>query len=210
MRTSMRGALSGRVAALIALAVLGTIEPATARAEATPAEVAAAAIADACPCAGPLLGGSWRNHSEYVSCAYGVARDLARRGEVRQREGAPAVKAALANACGRTVRGTPPNAELCTDPGLVVSCDVLRSAHADSCEECDAALAGDLVRCARAVDTRGSEHRDCASPTTGRFPRRGRVVEVRFAADCGSCLDKLGTEQSEGVACLAVDCPPAF
>jgi hypothetical protein len=170
-------------------------------------EMAAAAIARACPCAGPLLGGSWRSHSEYVACAYGEVRDLARRCELRLRDAAPALRAASTGACGRRGDGTP-NTGLCTAPGLVVACDVVHSAHAESCEECDAALSGDLVRCARAVDGKGTEHRDCASPASGRLPRRGRTVEVRSAVDCASCVAKLGSERPAGVACLAADCPP--
>jgi hypothetical protein len=166
-----------------------------------------ASIAAACPCAGPLLGGSWRNHAEYVGCVYREARALARALSLRWRDAAPVLRAAASSSCGARRAGEP-NVELCTDPGLVLACDVLRSAHAETCDECEAALAGDLVQCARAIDARGTEHRDCASPASGRFPRRGRIVETRSGVDCASCIAKLGSERPGGVACLVADCPP--
>lgn len=166
-----------------------------------------AELARACPCAGPALGGGWRSHSEYVSCVYHAALNLARISAVRWRDALPAVRAASAGRCGVSVAGDG-NLNVCLPPGGVIACELLRTAHADDCSECDAALAGHLVRCALSVDVQGTEHRGCAAPGSSRVPAFGRVIDTRSAVDCESCQAKLGSPASDGISCLVADCGP--
>ena len=53
------------------------------------------------PCAGPLSGGTWKNHGQYVSTVAKTARDLVRQGLLTQQERSAAVQEAAHSGCGK-------------------------------------------------------------------------------------------------------------
>jgi hypothetical protein len=157
----------------------------------------------ACPCAGPARGGSWGSPNPYQACVRRELRAAVQQGAITEAKARRARRAAVRSSCGlRSSR--PANVEVC-GPGVTLSCETVRTAHVDDCAECDAALAGELVECARYADSAGAETVECGE----RLPAvRGasRVVERRTGVDCGSCTTKLGTERPEGVTCLRAAC----
>ena len=54
-----------------------------------------------CPCAGPLSGGNWRNHGQYVACVSGVAETLFSAGEIGREGKSQMVSDAAHSHCGR-------------------------------------------------------------------------------------------------------------
>jgi hypothetical protein len=193
---------SARAALLLFVALLaGASAPASAAAV-VDAELAQR-LETACPCAGPARGGAWASPDAYRSCVRRELRAAVNRAEIPEAKARCARRAAVQSSCG--VRSaTPGNVEVC-GPGVTLACETVLTAHVDDCTECDAALAGELVECARYADGAGAEAIECGA----RLPAvRGaaRVVERRTGVDCGSCTAKLGTERPEGVTCLRAAC----
>jgi hypothetical protein len=58
-------------------------------------------LEDLVPCAGPLSGGTWKNHGQYVSTVTRTARDLVRQGLMTQAERSAAVREAARSNCGK-------------------------------------------------------------------------------------------------------------
>jgi hypothetical protein len=107
------------------------------------------------------------------------------------------------SSCGVSTRQEP-NVRICaTNPSL--PCPTVRTAHVDDCSECSAALAGELVHCARVANGAGVQGDMCGTAT--RIGALGqRVIEHRTGVDCDSCKAKLGTPQEEGTDCVAALC----
>jgi hypothetical protein len=80
----------------------------------------------------------------------------------------------------------------------------VRTARVDDCAECSAALAGDLVHCAR-IETASGQSDVCGS-APGTRPVPGRILEQRSGVDCASCTAKLGTPPAEGMDCVRASC----
>jgi hypothetical protein len=57
------------------------------------------------PCAGPVSGGAWRNHGQYVSAVTRVARDLVSQGLLTKQERRSAIRDAAHSQCGKKQRG---------------------------------------------------------------------------------------------------------
>ena len=58
-------------------------------------------VAQLVPCTGPLSGGTWKNHGQYVSTVAKTARDLVRQGLITQEERNAAVQEAAHSSCGK-------------------------------------------------------------------------------------------------------------
>jgi hypothetical protein len=58
-------------------------------------------LEDLVPCAGPIGGGTWRNHGQYVSTIARTARDLVRQGLMTKQERSAAVSDAARSSCGK-------------------------------------------------------------------------------------------------------------
>jgi hypothetical protein len=56
------------------------------------------------PCAGPLSGGTWKNHGQYVSTVARTARDLVRQGLMTPQERSAAVREAARSSCGKKLK----------------------------------------------------------------------------------------------------------
>jgi hypothetical protein len=155
-----------------------------------------------CPCAGPALGGSWPSQRPYHACVRRELRSLVRVGATTAALARRAHRAALGSECGvRTA--VPWNVQVC-GAGAVLACETAQTAHVDDCVECDAALAGELVECARYAGPAGEDL--ACGENLPAVRGSGRAVERRTAIDCGSCLEKLGTPKPAGVTCLRASC----
>lgn len=55
----------------------------------------------ACPCAGPVTGGAWKNHGQYVSCVAHTVNALRDAGLISEGGGGAIVSAAARSACGK-------------------------------------------------------------------------------------------------------------
>lgn len=190
----------------VLLAIVSAAPPAVAdRAE------VAAALERACPCAGPAWGGSWASARRYRACVRRELRSLVREDGLSALQAARAFRRARRSSCGRPPELADPlpgeaEVRLCTSGGAL-ACTPLGRVHADSCEECDAALDGRLVGCARYRELDGAESSICGGP----LPRRrgtARRIDRRSAPDCARCLAELGTERPEGVECSRWSCGP--
>lgn len=200
-RNSTRRSLV-RAASLLALLV--AVAPAAASAHAADAAASASdTLASACPCAGPITGGSWRSHGQYVSCLTRAARAAARTASLASAEVRTIVRDGTRSSCGITSREEA-NVRVCA-PSPSLACPIVRTAHVDDCTECAAALAGELVHCARVAGGGGVQGDVCGTAT--RIGALGkRVLEHRTGVDCQSCKAKLGTAQGEGTSCVAALC----
>ncbi|HEY0549093.1 MAG TPA: hypothetical protein VGF13_05790, partial [Verrucomicrobiae bacterium] len=58
-------------------------------------------LAQLVPCIGPVSGGAWKNHGQYVSAIAKAARDLVRQGLLTQQERNAAVQEAAHSSCGK-------------------------------------------------------------------------------------------------------------
>ncbi len=58
-------------------------------------------IAQRCPCAGPVSGGEWKNHGQYVTCVVDIANTLFQRGLITFAELGALKQDAAASSCGR-------------------------------------------------------------------------------------------------------------
>ena len=191
-----------RTASLLALLI--AVAPAAASAHAADAAASATdAIASACPCTGPAIGGSWRSHGQYVSCVTRAARRAARIVPLSGAEVRTIIRDGAHSSCGVSSREEP-NVRVCaTNPSL--PCPTVRTAHVDDCAECSAALAGELVHCARVANDAGEQGDVCGTATRiGAFGKR--AVDHRTGVDCASCKAKLGTPRVEGTDCVAALC----
>ena len=164
-----------------------------------------AAVEQACPCSGPAIGGAWRSHRDYASCVSRAVRALARAHDVRLRHLLPLLKETAINTCG-VRRPGPANVNVCTESNVQLACETVRTAHADACDECQAAIEGRLVTCARLAGGHGGEATTCRGPDSAAPTLGGRVLEVRTGLDCASCEAKLGTPKPAGVSCLQALC----
>lgn len=191
-----------RAASLLALLV--AVAPAAASAHAADAAAGASdTLASACPCAGPSTGGPWRSHGQYVSCLTRAARTAARTAALSNSEVRTIIRDGARSTCGIASREEG-NVRICA-PNPSLACPIVRTAHVDDCSECAAALAGELVHCARVVGSGGVEGDVCGTAT--RIGALGkRVLEHRTGVDCQSCKAKLGTPQGEGTSCAAALC----
>ena len=61
-------------------------------------------IDDLVPCSGPLHGGAWKNHGQYVSTVAHVTRDLVRQGVMTRQERSELVSSAAHSDCGKKFR----------------------------------------------------------------------------------------------------------
>jgi hypothetical protein len=61
-------------------------------------------LEDFVPCAGPLSGGVWKNHGQYVSTVAKMTRELARHGVIAGAERATFVRDAAQSNCGKKVK----------------------------------------------------------------------------------------------------------
>lgn len=200
-RNSTRHSLL-RAASLLALLI--AVAPAAASAHAADAAASATdAVASACPCTGPAIGGSWRGHGQYVSCVTRAARRAAQTVPLTGAEIRSIIRDGARSTCGVSSRQEP-NVRICaSNPSL--PCPTVRTAHVDDCSECSAALAGELVHCARVANDAGAQGDLCGTAT--RIGALGkRVVEHRTGVDCDSCKAKLGTPQGDGTDCVAALC----
>lgn len=200
-RNSTRHSLP-RAASLLALLI--AVAPAAASAHAADAVASASAtVASACPCTGPAAGGSWRSHGQYVSCLTRAAHRAAQVVPLTSAEVRTITRDGARSGCGVGSREEP-NVRVCaTNPSL--PCPVVRTAHVDDCAECSAALAGELVHCARVANGGGVQGDVCGTAT--RIGALGkRAIEHRTGVDCDSCKAKLGTPQGEGTDCVAAMC----
>ena len=191
-----------RAASLLAL----LIAVASTAASALAADAAASAsdtVASACPCTGPAAGGSWRGHGQYVACLTRAAHRAAQTSPLTRDEVRAIVRDGARSTCGVKSREEG-NVRVCaTNPSL--PCPTVRTAHVDDCSECSAALAGELVHCARIANGSGVQGDVCGTATRiGAFGKR--VVEHRTGVDCQSCKAKLGTPQGDGTDCVAALC----
>lgn len=186
------------------LALLTAAALATASAPATAAAAGANdAVAGACPCAGPAAGGSWRSHGQYLACVTRAARREAHVSSLRRDEVRAIVRDGGRSTCGARSREEA-NVQVCA-PNPSLPCPIVRTAHVDDCSECSAALAGELVHCARVASASGMQGDVCGTAT--RIGALGkRAVERRTAVDCNSCKAKLGTPLGEGTDCVAALC----
>ncbi|HEY8515854.1 MAG TPA: hypothetical protein VIS07_10115 [Candidatus Binatia bacterium] len=185
------------------LALVGT---ALALAVASPS-AAVDLLATSCPCSGPAVGGRWRDNDHYLACVAHAARAGKRRTDVRVTSTAREPSDAQSSSCGRT-RPIEGNVRVC-GPNPVLPCPTVRTARVDSCEECDVALAGRLVRCARVARMNGGTADVCGTTATGRIIA-GRAIDVRTGVDCASCKAKLGTPRPAGLDCVVAACQVAF
>jgi hypothetical protein len=168
--------------------------------------LASDAVAQACPCSGPVSGGSWRSHGQYLSCVGREARRAARMSALSPRETRAIVRDGARTTCGKTTR-IPGNVRVCEhNPSL--PCPTVQSARVDDCAECDAALAGKLVSCARVAGASGAEAAFCGTPARIRAFGK-KVVERRTGVDCASCTAKLGTPAGSGFDCVVAACDTA-
>jgi hypothetical protein len=167
------------------------------------ATLASDAVAQACPCSGPVAGGSWRSHSEYLSCVSRAARSAAQANGASVREMRAIVRDRARATCGKTTKATG-NVRVCAqNPSL--PCPTVQSARVDDCAECDAALAGKLVHCARVAGAGGATTDSCGTPSRLRALGKN-VVERRTGVDCASCMAKLGKPAGSGFDCVVAAC----
>lgn len=160
-------------------------------------------VARDCPCAGPVTGGSWRSHGQYLSCVTRSTRRDARAALLTAGESRAIVRELARTTCGKG-SSAPGNVRVCA-PNPVLPCPTVRSAHVDDCSECDAALAGELVHCARIANAAGVQGDTCGTAT--RINALGkRAIEHRTGVDCASCKAKLGTPAGDGTDCLLAAC----
>jgi hypothetical protein len=189
-----------RAASLLALLIAVTSTAASALA------VGAAAsdtVASACPCTGPAAGGSWRSHGQYVACLTRAAHREAQSSELARDAVRAIIRDGVRSTCGVQSR-VEGNVRVCA-PNPSLPCPTVRTAHVDDCSECSAALAGELVHCARVAGRDGVQGDVCG--TALRIGALGRrVLEHRTGIDCQSCKAKLGTPRSEGTDCVAALC----
>jgi hypothetical protein len=191
-----------RAASLVALLI--AVAPAAASAQAAAAAASVGdAVASACPCTGPVAGGSWRSHGQYLSCLTRAARNAGRNNGLTNGEVRTLVRDGARSSCGVSTRQEP-NVRVCTtNPSL--PCVTVRTAHVDDCSECSAALAGELVHCGRVANAAGVQGDVCGNATRiGALGRR--VIEHRTGVDCDSCKAKLDAPQVEGTDCVAAFC----
>jgi len=161
------------------------------------------AVAAACPCSGPAIGGVWRNHGQFLSCVNRAARQAARSAGLPAAGMRSIVRDGARSACGKAARD-PGNVRVCAQ-NPVLPCATVRTARVDDCTECAAALEGRLVRCARVAARSGATSDVCAGD--GRIRTLGgKIVEQRTGVDCASCAAKLGTPAPEGLDCVAARC----
>ena len=57
-------------------------------------------VADLVPCAGPLSGGAWKNHGDYVSAVAAIARQQLQAGIITKEQRDALIGAAAASGCG--------------------------------------------------------------------------------------------------------------
>lgn len=191
-----------RAASLLAL--LAAVAPAAASAHAADAAASASeAVESTCPCTGPVSGGSWRSHGQYLSCVARAARGAARTYDLANPQVRAIVREGARSSCGVRSREEG-NVNVCA-PNPSLPCPIVRTARVDDCAECSAALAGELVHCARVANAAGVQGDVCG--TAARIGSLGkRAVEHRTGIDCQSCKAKLGTPQGEGTDCVAAQC----
>ncbi len=67
--------------------------------------VGGTSLEDLVPCSGPLSGGTWKNHGQYVSTVSRVTRDLVRQGVITRRERSGLVSSAARSDCGKKPHG---------------------------------------------------------------------------------------------------------
>ena len=195
-------ALVLRAASLLALVATVALAAASARA-ADAAAGANDAVESACPCTGPTAGGSWRSHGQYLSCITRAARREARASGLGGAQVRAIVRDGARSSCGVRAREEG-NVRVCA-PNPSLPCPVVRTARVDDCSECTAALAGELVHCARLANGSGVQGDVCGTAARiGSFGKR--AVEHRTGVDCQSCKAKLGTPQGEGTDCVAALC----
>jgi hypothetical protein len=161
-----------------------------------------AAIERACPCAGPASGGAWRSHRDYAACASRAIRALAHDRQSGLRPLLPLLKETATSTCGVRHPG-PSNVHLCLESNAQIACQTVRTAHADECGECSAAVADQLVTCALVADAHDNKWTTCRGPGSAGS---GHVVDVRTGLDCASCEAKLGTSSPTGVTCVEALC----
>jgi len=192
-------ALVGMLAAA-AVAYASVIRPGNLARRITLPDVAPAP--QTCPCEGPAIGGSWPSHGAYVSCVAQLTRNRLKSRQISGHDAILVLRQAARSACG--VRGhAPANTSVC-GAQISLDCATVRTAHADDCTECDAALTGELVVCARSRDAAGDESTSCGLPP--RPAPGSKIVDLRSGVDCASCEAKLGTSATEGVTCLEASC----
>jgi len=161
------------------------------------------AVASACPCSGPAFGGVWRNHGQYLSCVTRAARGAAKTAGLAKSDARQIVRDGARSSCGKPSRD-PGNVRVCAQ-NPVLACPIVRTARVDDCTECEAALEGRLVRCARVAARSGATSDVCAD--AGRIRTLGgKILEQRTGVDCASCKAKLGTAAPEGLDCVAASC----
>ena len=201
--TRLRRGMRALVLAGLALAVLSSAG-ASAAADGAPGLAASDDSIDAaCPCSGPAAGGAWRNHGQYLACVTRAARRQARTTHAVTGTARRMVRDRMPSSCG-TTQPLEGNVRVCAN-NPVLACTTVRTARVDDCAECSAALAGELVRCAR-VETAGSQRDVCAGTTARPSPIAGRILEQRTGIDCASCTAKLGTTAPEGMDCVLAAC----
>lgn len=161
------------------------------------------AVASACPCSGPAIGGTWRNHGQYLSCVTRAVRREARTTALAPGDARRIVRDNRRSACGKSAKEEG-NVQVCAE-NPVLPCPTVRTARVDDCSECTAALEGRLVQCARVAARSGATTDTCSD--SGRIRTLGgRIVEQRTGADCASCKAKLGTPAAEGLDCVSALC----
>jgi len=62
-------------------------------------------LEDLVPCSGPVGGGIWKNHGQYVSAIARASRDLLRQGLMTKQEGQAAIREAAHSSCGKKAHG---------------------------------------------------------------------------------------------------------
>ncbi|MGE0822281.1 MAG: hypothetical protein AB7G75_05340 [Candidatus Binatia bacterium] len=58
-------------------------------------------VAQFCPCAGPLAGGTWKNSGQYVSCVARTTEDLVKADQITDGDKGVIVSAAAQSNCGK-------------------------------------------------------------------------------------------------------------
>jgi hypothetical protein len=164
-----------------------------------------AAVEHACPCAGPATGGAWRSHRDYAACASRAVRALAHDRQAGLRQLLPLLRETATSACGVRYPG-PSNVHICLESSAQIACQTVRTAHADECGECSAAVADQLVTCALVADSHDNQWTTCRGPGSVGSTPGSHVVDLRTGLDCASCEAKLGTPASTGVTCVDALC----
>lgn len=58
-------------------------------------------VQQACPCAGPVSGGTWKNHGQYVSCVAKAADAAVQNGQITEDQKDATVEDAAQSSCGK-------------------------------------------------------------------------------------------------------------